>query len=217
MKLIDLSHPFVVGTMHKDPQMDLEMTTMRTIEKNGVNIFRICFGNHVGTHLDGPRHLIPGGRSLDELPLESFYGTGVVLDVPLGPDGAVTAQHLESAKPTIEKGDIVLINTGWSKKFGSSDYRENHPYLGVDAAIWLINNNARMVGIDVSSLDLPHSLRKEGFKHPSLRPLLENGIPAIHNLTNLEAVAGKRAIIMALPIAFSGACGSPARVVAQID
>ncbi|MFC2066430.1 cyclase family protein [Chloroflexota bacterium] len=217
MKLVDLTRPFVAGGMHPKPQMDIEMTAVRTIEKDGMNILRICFGNHIGTHLDGPKHIIPGGKSLDELPLESFYGTGVVLDLRRGPNEAITARDLESAKPTIEKGDVVLLNTGWSAKFGTTDYRQNHPYLGVDAAAWLVEKNVRMVGIDTTSLDLPHSLRKEGFTHGALRTLLENSIPAIHNLTNLEAVVGKRAIIMALPIKFSGSDGSPARVVAQVD
>lgn len=219
MKLIDLSQPFYVGGMHWDSKMDLEVIQVRTIEANGQNYLRFCFGNHTGTHLDAPKHIIPGGKSIDQLPLDIFCGPGVVLNLLRGPSEAVTVNDLKNAKPSVRAGDIVLLNTGWTEKFNvhNLEYRECHPYLNVDAAEWLVEKKARMVGIDAISLDLPHSLRHKGFKHASLRILLENEIPAIHNLTNLGVVAGKRATIMAFPIKFSDACGSPARVVAQVD
>ncbi len=220
MKLVDLSHPFdprLFPARPTAPGVTLEIRRRRTIERDGVNACEIAFDGHVGTHIDAPRHLDEAGSAIDELPLEALYGPGVVLDLPRGPNGAVTAADLASATPPVGSGDIVLIRTGWARRLSEPAYASHHPYLGEDAATWLAERRARLVGMDVQSVDLPHSLRAPGFRYTSLRTLLEHGIPVALNLTNLEAVAGRRVTVLALPIAFTGADGSPARVVALID
>jgi len=215
MKLLDLSHPFDASA--HGGKMELEIRTVRTVEEHGVNTRQITFGNHIGTHVDAPLHLIAAGASIDQLPLEVFYGPAVVLDIQKGPNGAIGRAELEHAAPRVEKGDIVVIYTGWGNKLTSSDYASHHPYLTEDGADWLVSKGVRMVGMDVQSVDLPHSLRDKDFKYTSLRVLLKNGIPAIHNLTNLQAIRGRRVVLLSLPINFRGVDGSPARVVAQLD
>ncbi|MFC2021616.1 cyclase family protein [Chloroflexota bacterium] len=218
MKLVDLSYEFYPGLyLGKYPEADVEIRTLRAVEKDGVNMMRISFGNHVGTHIDGPRHIITEAETLDELPLELFYGTAVVLDLPRGANEAIGQEDLLSARPAIKGGDIVLLRTGWDAKFPSQDYHHHHPYLSEDGATFLVDKNVRLVGIDATSVDLPSPLRKEGFRHTSLRILLQNRIPVIHGLRNLKSVAGKRVTLMALPIRFRGADSAPARVVALAD
>lgn len=219
MELFDLSFPFYPD-MYRSPrfsEIKVEYRAIRTVEKEGVNNLQIEFFNHIGTHIDAPRHIIQGGETIDELPLELFYGPGVVLDIPKEPKGAVGPDDIESAQPKIERGDIVLIHTGWHAEWNSPDYSQNHPYLSEEGAALLITKGVRMVGIDTRSVDLPDSLRWEGFRHTTLRLLLRNRIPALHNLTNLGPVLGKRVTVMALPINFRGSDGSPARVAALVD
>lgn len=216
MKIVDLSRPYEVGKMHPNPKNDFEVTRLNIVEKDGMNTARLSFGNHVGTHLDGPGHIIVGGQVLDTMPLEKFYGTGVILDVRTGDNAGITVQQIEKAKPAVKAGDVVLLYTGFGARFGTEDYRENHTYLSPEAAAWLVAHKVRMVGIDTTSVDLPHSMRPKGFRHNTLRILLTAEIPVIHNLDHLEQVLGKRATIAAFPIKF-GSDGSPARVVALLD
>lgn len=219
MKLVDLSHPFdpVLYPAKYGEPAPLEIRAIRTIEANGVNTRDITFNDHIGTHVDAPLHLVPGGRSVDQLPLDAFYGTAVVLDIPKGPNGGVTVEDLAAAQPKIERGDIVVICSGWGRKLTEPDYGTHHPYLTDDGARWLVAKGVRMVGMDVQSIDLPHSLREKGFRYTSLRTVLEGGIPALMNLTNLEPVLRTRVTLFALPIAFTGSEGAPARVVAILD
>lgn len=221
MRLVDLSHPFSPGEMNKKPENapepDVTFETVKSIEKHGVNVLRISLGNHIGTHIDGPMHVIPGGMPLGNLPLETFYGPGVLVNTPKGHNGEVSVSDLEANVPAIQQGDIVLIYTGWGDKLSSPDYPSFHPYLAEEGARWLVNKGVRMVGIDVSSVDLPFSLRRENFKYGTLRILLENGIPVIHNLTNLTSILNKRVTVSAFPINFTGADSSPARVIALVD
>ena len=217
MKLLDLSHPFDPEGPVNKKKNELEIRTLKTVEANGVNTREIVFNNHIGTHVDAPLHLIAGGASVDKVPLDTFYGSAVILDIPCGQNGAVGKAEMENAKPSIRRGDIVVIFTGWGDKIGNSDFASHHPYLTEDGAHWLVEQGVKMVGMDVQSVDLPHSLRQKDFRYTSLRILLANGVPAIHNMTNLEPIRGKRVNLFALPISFRGADGAPARVVAQVD
>jgi kynurenine formamidase len=217
MKLLDLSHPFDADGPVNKKKDELVVRTLKTVAANGVNTREIVFNNHIGTHVDAPLHLIAGGASVDQLPLDVFYGTAVVLDIPCGRNGAVGRAELERAEPRVRRGDIVAICTGWGGKIGNDDYASHHPYLAEDGAEWLVAEGAKMVGMDVQSVDLPHSLRTTGFAYTSLRILLRSGVPALHNLTNLEAIRGRRVALFALPINFVGADGAPARVVAEVD
>src|SRR4051812_626119 len=80
------------------------------------------FGTHNSTHVDAPWHYnsrVHGERAqtIDELPLEWFFGPGVVLDFSAKEDGdAITPAEVEAELGRIghELGerDIVLVRTG---------------------------------------------------------------------------------------------------------
>jgi kynurenine formamidase len=92
---------------------------------------RLSIGTHAGTHLDAPYHYnsVIGGQpspTIDELPLEWFFGPGVVVDAHEKPDGdAVTAEEMEhgirAAGHELAAGDIVLVHTGRDAFYGERD------------------------------------------------------------------------------------------------
>jgi arylformamidase len=219
MKLLDLSHPFDPDLYHDRPDQkaELDVRAVKTLQEHGVNSLKITIGNHLGTHIDAPLHLVEGGASIDDLSLDRFYGSAVILDIPKDPNGGVSAADLEAARPAVEPGDIVIIATGWGDRISDPQYASHHPYLTEDGADWLVAKSPRLVGIDVQSVDLPHTLRAPGFAYTSLRILLEHGVPALHSVTNLGPISGRRVTVFALPIAFADVDGAPARVVAQLD
>lgn len=217
MILIDLSHPFDPELQPDPGPTGLRLERLKTVAHDGVNTMYIGLGNHIGTHIDAPLHLIEEGAAVDELPLDTYYGTAAVLDLRREQNEGVTAQDLAGAKPTVEPGDIVVIHSGWGDRLGTPQYASHHPYLTDDAAHWLVRSGVRLVAMDVQSVDLPHSLRPPGFRYTSLRTLLAAGIPVAHSLTNLEPVAGRRVQVFCLPVNFRGADGAPVRIVAQVD
>src|SRR4051812_46138435 len=78
-------------------------------------------GTHNSTHVDAPYHYnsTVGGapaKTIDQLPLEWFYGPGVVLDMREKADGdPVTREEMEAgiaaAGHTLGERDIVLVRT----------------------------------------------------------------------------------------------------------
>ena len=53
--------------------------SMRRDRGDSVDVAAVSLSVHTGTHVDGPAHVV-GGPSVDELPLEAFYGPVTVVD-----------------------------------------------------------------------------------------------------------------------------------------
>ena len=105
------------------------------------------FGTHNATHIDAPWHYnsrIQGERAatIDELPLEWFFGPGVVLDMTAKEDGdAVDVADLEAELERIGHRlgdlDIVLVRTGRDAFLGEPGYMALGPGVTAEATHWL--------------------------------------------------------------------------------
>jgi kynurenine formamidase len=161
------------------------------------------------THVDAPRHFLPDGATIDQLPLSAFIGTGVVLDAR-GAGPVIRAGFLRSARPAIQPGDVVFLYTGHAARFGTPDYVDDHPHLADDAAQLLVELGARMVGMDVPTPDLALGSRDAGFAYPVHTALIAGGVLIVENLgPGLAEVLGERLILGIMPLAIVGADGGP--------
>ncbi len=79
MPLIDLSHPLTTGMPVYPGDPEVTFAPALTVAADGVAVERLDLGSHSGTHLDAPAHSIPGGRTVDRIPLELLWGPARVL------------------------------------------------------------------------------------------------------------------------------------------
>lgn len=202
MKFIDLSVPLNEKTpvYPGDPVTKIEPGGV--LEKDGYEDHYVCAGTHVGTHVDAPSHMVAGGITLNQLPLERFSGRGVY--VKAGKNLTLDAV----IKVPIQKGDIVLFHTGMSDVYHQADYYENYPAITEELGHYLVEKKVKMVGVDMCSVD------HEPF--PVHRILLGEGILIIENLTNLSALESKEFRVYAFPLKLE-LDGSPTRVVAELS
>jgi kynurenine formamidase len=178
---------------------------------NLTEIHMVC---HFGTHVDAPIHFIPDGPAMHEIALDRLCGTGVVWRIECEPYGVIDADAFECARPVVQPGDIVLLDTGWAQHVESERYGE-HPCLSVAAAQWLVDHDVKLLGVDVMTPDLAVNRRPPGFDWPVHHVLLSRGVLIAENLTNLSSLAGQRIEVMFLALNIEGADGAPARVVAR--
>ena len=219
-QIIDLTLPITSGMSvppgNRKTLPPVEFRLYKDAKRDGIQVGFYQSGIHAGTHLDAPRHIVPGGKTIDQLPLDQFLGKGWCIDCSMvQPNQPVTAEMLEPAKKYMRSGMMVFLYTGWSDKmFGTDQYWTDSPYLGEDAAQWLVDQGAKIAGFDF--------FQEIGAKSPVLNPetfqvhkiLLENGCLNIEHLTNLSGLVGKEFDVIALPLKLVGAEGSPTRVLA---
>jgi arylformamidase len=182
--------------------------------EGNANITEIQMVAHHGTHVDAPRHFMIDGPAFDEIPLERLYGPAVVWRIEKGPLAVITPEDFEAARPKLQPGDMVLLDTGWAQHVNTEAY-EDHASLSNDAAQWLVDHQVKLLGVDFSTPDLTAHKRPAGFTWPVHQILLSNGVLVAEHLANLRPLANTRveAMFLALPIA--GSDGSPARVLAR--
>lgn len=246
LKLVDLSHPFGDKAPLWPYFEDVKIERMHYHAKSGVLSQKITTVMHCTTHADSPAHVIEGTPYTHEIPLDSYYGPGVVVDIPKGKWGKITGEDLEKATPEIQKGDIVIIHTGWHRYWGDNRvYFTHSPGLTEDAAKWLVNKGVKAVGVDQQALDHPMStpiaphgtgplvpdvvreykeetgrdvLEDFPYWEPAHRVLLSNGVMGWENVGgDIEMVVGKRVTIAGFPIRWWMGDGSIVRLVAFID
>src|SRR6266436_3915317 len=91
---------------------------------------------------------------MDEIPIERMTGEGVVIRLDKSVNEEIVIDDLVAATPAIEQGDIVAIDTGWSARWGTPEWNQ-HPYLSLGAAQWLIEHRVKLVAVDTATPDLP--------------------------------------------------------------
>ncbi|MCY4085674.1 MAG: cyclase family protein [Actinomycetia bacterium] len=180
--------------------------------------------DHVSTHIDAPVHMVEGGATLEDVDIAGLFGEAVVLDLRMDdPNHGYTPADLEHAEPTIERGDIVLIYSGFEDAAASERMRQTH--LTEEAALWLIERGVKSVGVEPSGIEhtpdgmYVHGWYKKGAANPwpAHNALLGNDVYIIEGLTNLDRIAGRRVKFAALPVPMPGLSGFPVRAVAWTD
>ena len=152
----DLSHTFGANAPLWPYFDDVEIKRIHYHAKSGVLTQRISTVMHCTTHLDAPAHVVEGTPYADEIPLEQFFGTGVVVSIPKKQWEVITPEDLEAARPEIRAGDFVIINTGWHHYYADTRrYFIYSPGLYKEAGIWLRERGVKAVGVDQQALDHP--------------------------------------------------------------
>ena len=184
---------------------------------------------HIGTHTDAPSHYIKGGKTLDEIDPQLFFGEAVILDLSFrGAEEPITVADVKKAEDKLSSemkaGDMVLLMTQWSsQKWGQKEYYARSPFLLRETAEYLIKKSPRALGYDFvherySNLRKP-SGGSEAQKDPwSWRPIhmvvLTAGIYHVEHLIHLEKIKKPRFEIVVAPLLFHGLEGAPSRVYA---
>lgn len=225
MEVIDLTH-----TIHDDIQIypgDPKPSINRglTHEKDYCHVDLLKLGSHTGTHIDAPYHFLKNGQRIDEIPVQRFIGSGVLIDVSGKSErGLIDSADLESSASEIKNGDFVILKTGWDRYFGTPKYYR-HPYLSADGAMLLIEMGVSLVATDAPNVDPTYYASEESdpaaidppdeasYGYPVHDLLLGNNILIVENLCNLDKINAVKGIYSFLPLKLKDSDGSPIRAV----
>jgi kynurenine formamidase len=163
---------------------------------------------NTGTYLDSPYHRYAGGTDLAGLPLSAVADVAIlVVRVPdtvrgIGPD-------LLRALDVADRA--VLLHTGWDRHWATGAYARDAPYLTGPGAQLLVDNGARLVGIDSVNIDDIDDLHR-----PAHSILLGADVPVLEHLTGLAQVPVSGARLHAVPPRVRGFGTFPVRAYAVV-
>jgi arylformamidase len=216
MKIIDLSHPIEEGMMTFPtpwhPVVEITILGRHGIE--GRETRKVVLGTHIGTHADAPRHFIPGGRTIDEIPLDILIGPASIADFT----GCGSLHEIDVPELKEKLGAAVpsrlILRTGWSEYFGNLKFYNEYPFLSENAAQWLVENGVRLLAMDTPSPDNPAHSRGTPKDSPNHKVLLGAGVVLVEYLANLKSLTAREVELIVMPLKLKGCDGSPARCVA---
>jgi kynurenine formamidase len=119
---------------------------------------------HTGTHVDAPSHFgSPSNgekpKTIDECPLHWFYGKGILITIKKENTDVITKneiiKELNHTKIRISPENIVLINTGAYKKWGTEEYFSDFCGMSKEATEYILSFGVKVIGIDSYSFDRP--------------------------------------------------------------
>lgn len=205
MKFYDISLPISndLPVWPGDQSVSLIMT--RSILKGDrCNVTQIQMGTHAGTHIDAPYHFLEDGASTDTIPIETFIGPCLVIE--LGSIDRIEEKDLR--KYNFTGHSRILIKTRNSEMWANnvSSFNTNYVALGIEAAQYLVEMNTILVGIDYLSIE---SFQSDGC--PVHKLLLKNNITVLEGL-NLSGVKAGVYELLCMPLKLQGCEGAPARV-----
>jgi arylformamidase len=157
---------------------------------------------NTGTYLDSPFHRYEDGADLAQLPLTSLADLDAV--VVRARDGRSIDASLFGNVAVA--GRVVLVNTNWAAHWGSEQYFDGHPFLTKEAAEFLAQAGAGLVGIDSYNIDDTADLSR-----PAHSVLLRAGIPVVEHLCNLDALPDSDFKFFAVPVKVKGMGTFPVR------
>jgi len=220
-RVIDLSHvirdgmttfPGLPGPEIAD-HLGREASRGRYAPGTEFHIGRISMVVNTGTYLDTPFHRYAGGADLAGVPVHRLVDLdGLVVRLAAGvraADRALLSAHRVA-------GRAVLVRTGWDAHFGTDRYAAaDHPYLSADAAAWLADSGAALVGIDSVSVDYVGP--GNGGARPAHSTLLAAGIPIVEHLRGLDALPETGFRFSAPPPMIAGLGSFPVRAYAIVS
>ena len=214
VKLIDLSHPLEHGQLNFPLDPKISVVVHNTVATIGYNITQISLSTHQGTHLDVPFHFYDDGKTVDQMPLERFYGPAVLVDLAPGSclpaKTPITVEMLAPHARKFQPGAKVIYRTGWDRTFGTPECFTDFPTLTLDAARWIAERRIGLLGMDTLT---PSTEWKEVHLL-----LLGKGVEIVivEGLTNLDQLP-ERFTLAAFPLNIKGRDGSPIRAVAIVE
>ena len=223
--VIDMTYPLNEKNAYwpVGPYTPFKYEVIANLKKDKVFSGKYSTPEHLGTHIDAPNHFEEGMPSVDQIPFEQLIGPAVVIDVTdkveRDADYTLSPSDIllwEKDNGQIPEGAIVLLNTGWSKRWHDYDGYKNFdkessmhfPGYSKESANFLVTKkNIKGVGIDTLSGDCGTSA--DFIVHHTINAARKF---ILENVANLDKLPPKGATLIIAPIKIEGGSGGQCRI-----
>ena len=178
-------------------------------EGTSFQIGRIDMVANTGTYIDAPFHRFEDGKDLSELELSSLAELEGLVVRATGIAGRAVGRELFADLDM--RGKAVLVETGWSRHWNTEAYFEGHVFLTREAAEYLRDKGAALVGIDSYNID-----DTEDWSRPAHSILLGAEIPICEHMRGLEQIPERGCRFYAVPVKVKGMGSFPVRAYATV-
>jgi arylformamidase len=188
MRLYDISQEvFSCAVYPGDPKPEKQLLSATAAgDLYNLTVFSMCA--HNGTHIDAPFHFLHSGKTVEQMPLETFVGDCYVTRHR----GDVTAADAHAILKKSGGAERILIA-------GKITVTEEAAHVFAAAGIRLLGNEGQSVGPE----DAPMAVHLA---------LLKRGVALLEGIVLTDIPEG-RYFLSAAPLNLAGADGAPCRAI----
>ena len=177
------------------------------------HIGKVELVTNTGTYIDCPFHRYADGRDTAAMPLSKFVDLPAMVVRVTEAQGRHERAIDRAWFHTLDvAGKAVLVHTGWDRYWQTDRYWEGHPHLTADAAEYLRDAGAVLVGIDSMNID-----DTSGGTRPVHSILLRHEVLIAEHLTRLDQLPDGLFRFTAVPPKLVGVGTFPVRAFATIS
>jgi arylformamidase len=182
--------------------------------------FTMC--NHIGTHLDLPRHFNPKGATVDQIkPAEWVFKYPIVVDIPKLDHQVIEGADLEPFAAELGGCDLLLIRTGFeSHRDDHPRYSKANPSLGPSFAEFVLRRlpKLRAVGMDLISAGNTNRVEDAIAVHRLLLGYPDEHARYILIIEDMALKSCPKTLgrVVVLPLMLEGLDGVPCTILAEV-
>jgi kynurenine formamidase len=180
----------------------------------------IFSNNHIGTHIDVPRHFNDGGSAVNDIPIEKlFFDTVELIDIPCNSARLINEYDFKECNINADI-ELLFIRSGYESIRGEESYWNDNPGLAPELAGYLRKKfpHLRCVGFDFISLT-SWKYRMEGQEAHKSFLCPDDGkqpILVIEDMSLKEVTYPLKRVIVS-PLYVADANGTPVTVFAEFN
>lgn len=205
-RVVDLTKPLIPGVEKR------RLKIHRFYKENTLDYHSdMDITSHLGTHIESPYHYKDNWKDIMDLPVTSYMGRGVMLDLRhIEAKAPITGKDLDQAdKGRVKQGDIAILKSPFHCEPFSNDPKDQRPYLCRESGEWFVAKKVKCIGFG-DSVAIEHTAKDSCDIHELVMP---HDITFLEVLQNVEEIKDDIFLIIFLPIPVKGLDSCPVRVV----
>jgi len=214
--MIFLSHLIDNNTPTYGNSSDIEISSATCMEHGDTaNSLSIRMNNHIGTHIDLPKHFDINGKVLEQYPAcEWVFNKIQLIKIPLDKEEMLSVSHFK--KILSQDTEVLIIKTGFERFRQQEFYWKNNPGVLPEVGIWLRSNfkSIKIIGFDFISLSCYQKREIGRVAHKAFLEVNNNSEPIriIEDMKLSEIDTDPKKIIIS-PLMIKGADGVPVSII----
>ncbi len=183
------------------------------------NTVELSLSNHIGSHVDAPRHFIADARTITDYSVTDWiFEKPLLIDIPPEQAQVIEPDHLDSVMPgNVDDADLVLLRTFDPEARSSDTYYKSQPGFSPDLCEYLVSKFDSFNAIGLNAISISSFLHRD-IGRLAHQAFLGNDIRIFEDLalSNIPSTAQLNKVI-ALPFRYQDADGSPVTMLGDIS
>lgn len=181
------------------------------------NTVKLSFSNHLGSHVDAPRHFVDDGVTTESYePNDWVFNKPIIIELEISDSEIITQEHIENICSEVDDADLVLIKTGFEKHRNERKYWETPPGYAPELASFLSSKFESFSAIGMDTISISSYQHRE-LGRAAHDAFLQNGFRIFEDLT-LKALQNQTKLskVIALPLRFDNSDGAPCSIIGWV-